>query len=237
MVPSGNNYVVLRMDRASISQQCLLTAGSTVSFYLRYKSGFKSTGCTITFEVTISYSRVLTIQLPSSATAWTLYSVIVPGSYGSSQSLQFEVTVPDGSDTSAEIDNVVIAPPSSVPVTSLSYRHSFNGGTASDSVMFPSASGGWLDGYHWTFSCDLLGSAAATWWSWLVSAASCRSAGQPSSRRSKHRDMGHDSQQPKQNRRSRNFPAWVAYIRICWFADADLGIVFFHRKAEVHIGR
>ena len=144
MIPSGNNYVVLRMDGASISQQCLLTAGSTISFYLRLRPGFKSTGCTITFEVTISYSRVLTIQLPSSATAWTLYSVIVPGSYGNSQSLQFEVTVPDGSDASAEIDNVVIAPPSSVSVTSLSYRHSFNGGTASDSVMFPSASrGGW----------------------------------------------------------------------------------------------
>ena len=141
--PAGGNYVVLRMDGASISQQCFLTAGSTVSFYLRYRPVLTgTTGSPITLTLAYGTAVFMTVSVPSSTdTTWTPYSVRVPGRVPSSsrpQILRFSIAVADGSDAALEIDNVVFHPPSLSPaVLSLAHRYSFSDPSMLDSVASP----------------------------------------------------------------------------------------------------
>ena len=147
--PAGGNYVVLRMDGASISQQCFLTAGSTLSFYLRYRPGYESTGCTVTLTVTLDAISLISIEVPATASEWTLHTALVSAISSTTMTngalLKISIAVFNKPDASVEIDNVVIVPlstsssASSVSATSLSHRYSFNDGTTSDSVASASA--------------------------------------------------------------------------------------------------
>ena len=116
--PSGVNYIALQAaagSTAAVSQYCVIPAGSTITFYLRYGPVTGSSGSnSVTLTVSYGSTVLSTITLPPSATIWTLKTTAtsISSIVTTAQFLTFAVSSGSGSgfQGAAEIDNMIVTP-------------------------------------------------------------------------------------------------------------------------------